>query len=740
MEQLRIYNKPLGITIDKFPNAAQADTVNSTHIVGNENHDAHFFRSLENEGILLNKPQIEAVRHVDGPFLALAGAGSGKTSVLVCRTGYLVKVQNVDPKQILLVTFSKKAADEMKGRIAELSGLNRHLSNSVQVSTFHSFFLTLLRSRGYSNEIISSDRHRQIILKRLMKEMGISESYQPETLLTLFSYFKVNMLTKEKLAERPDTDKKVMEIYLRYEEWKEKNHKFDFDDILVQAYALLHSKPQLLSLLQNRFQYVMVDEFQDTNLLQYELIKILTHSHQNLFVVGDDDQTIYSFNGARSEFILNFEKEYDCSKTVTLDINYRSTSPIVGLGNEIIKQNEFRKQKHLKSFSNPSTEQPSYLRPSTTDEEANWLVSDIKEKLSKGTHILKDFAILHRTSSNSRAIFEQLVLEGIPFIHYSMNNNLFYEHWAIKPIIDHLKLTINPREFDAMDAVVPTLFISREKGMNFIWNMELKTTKKYPLIHLTSLPGIRTFQAEKVKERIRFLKEIKETEPCQAIKQIRTSFYEKFLETENKHETTMQKEELKEILDELEASAKRFKTIPTFISFIDEMVEHHKMLNQSNKQSEQNVVSLMTIHRAKGLEFKTVYLIGASEGILPHSTALEANKLDSLVSTTNKRLTIQLALEEERRLAYVAVTRAKQELYISSPAYYRGKKTDISRFLIEAFSPEQAKSARQMVKAWVCANDICNVWQRITNEQEELVSKKNCPVCKVNMVIGDKVI
>ncbi|KAA0549914.1 AAA family ATPase [Bacillus sp. BGMRC 2118] len=736
MQPRQFFNSPIGITNKEGPSATFADTNNSATLISNSEKDAAYFRSLEMSGIFLNASQIEAVRHKDGPLLTLAGAGSGKTSVLVCRTGYLMNVYNVDPRQILLVTFSKKAADEMKERISTLPNITPGTARGVQASTFHSFFLTILRSRGYHHEIVSSERQKQIVIKQIMKELGMGDSYQPETILQLISTHKVNMIKDHAWPKETEDARRA---YLKYEEWKRRTNKVDFDDILVEAYELLSNNLVLLQTLRNRFQYVMVDEFQDTNLIQYELIKLLTAKSKNLFVVGDDDQTIYTFNGARNEFILNFDKEFESAKTIFLDINYRSTTPIVGLGNEVIKHNRKRKVKVLKA-TKKSVLLPQYSRPATTDDEAKWVVSDIKEKVASGQYRYADFAVLHRTANNSRAIFEQLIIEKLPFIQFTGNDKLFYEHWTVKPILDHLRLAFNPRDFDAMDGMVNTLYLSREKAMDFIWSEEQKSKKKYPLIHLTTFPGLKSFQVEKIKERIKLIKEVKDIEPQQVIKKLRQLFYDKYLETEGVKQATLHKEDLKETLDELEASAKRFTSIADFLRFIQEMNEQLCVLKSSSNQSESDAIHLMTIHKAKGLEFRTVYLIGASEGILPHITAIEAEKLEVADPKQSIQEKMEMALEEERRLAYVGITRAMEELYILSPSFYRGKKVEVSRFLLEAFGTrnEKGNSNTATVLAWVCTKTHCMGWQRIMTHEEAELNAKECPFCKGTMKKGTK--
>ncbi|MBU9710760.1 ATP-dependent helicase [Evansella tamaricis] len=756
---------PSGMENESIPRSGLASDTVSKFIIPDHERDAPFFRALERNNIFLNQPQVEAVRHYQGPILTLAGAGSGKTSVLICRTGYLMAVKGVAPQHILLVTFTRKAADEMKERINKLPGVSWSMTKQIQASTFHAFFLKLLKSRGFDHEILSNERFKHITIKMIMREMGIDDSYQPETLIALFSNYKMNMISIDQLPEKTKGDKEIKEVYKRYEVWKRKNHKMDFDDILVNAYELLKRDPKLLLSLQKRFRFIMVDEFQDTNLIQYELIKQIAKAHGNLFVVGDDDQTIYSFNGARNEFILNFKDEFPTAKTVTLDINYRSNDSIIGLGNAVIKNNRNRKEKTLKGMRTSEEQVPYYGRPANTDEEAEWIVEDISEKVSVGTHRYGDFAILHRAASNSRAIFEKMTMDEVPFVSY-VSDAFFYDHWVIKPVLDHLRLSITPRDFSAIEGILPTLYINREKGLEFIQTKELEQKKKYPLIHLTSMHHLKEFQKGKIKERIQWIKSVKGQEPLAAIKQIRSKFYNQYIDANDSQSLTLHKESMKEILDELEASAKRFQTIASFLTFINDMKRKQEDMKELMRDHKADVVKLMTIHRSKGLEFPSVYVIGVSEGILPHSTALEAGKMEDAVSVTMEQQKVKEAVEEERRLAYVAISRAMNELLITSPEYYRGKRVMVSRFLEEAFNKPALKKSKSQrltknadhkrtvtnsrsntdteekplitVLAWICNSPNCRAWVRIRTEPESKLPKRDCPICKGNMIVGEK--
>ncbi|MFB9326742.1 UvrD-helicase domain-containing protein [Paenibacillus aurantiacus] len=676
-----LYKLPLGAAEKRIPKARMAQDAGPLRHAAD---DAAFFERLELHGIRLNEAQVRAVRHDTGPMLTLAGAGSGKTSVLVCRTAYLLTVRKADPRSLLLMTFSTKAAAEMRERIARLPGVGEEAAGSVEARTFHSFFLYMLRRQGIREDVFSETRRQHILLKQMMRELGLQDTYQPETLLAVLSSYKMNLIPVADMPESTDAERETKAVLLRYEAWKQENGKIDFDDILLLAYKLLQERPQLLRSLQSRFRYIMVDEFQDTNFLQYELVKLLVAPHRNLMVVGDDDQTIYSFNGARSEFILKFEEAYPGVKVVTLDINYRSTSAIVGLGNAIIQHNKARRAKTLQA-TKQSEDVPRYMTPKSTDDEASKVLAFIQEEVAEGRRQYGDFAVLYRSASNNRAIMEQLLLQSVPFIEYG-DGQLLYEHWIIKPVVDHLRLALYRRDFEAMAGVLPTLYISRDRGLKYIQEQDAIRAKKGPLIHLLSWPELKDFQKDKIKERLLLIKSLAAMKPADAIVHIRRKFYDGHMETVERQNATQHKEMLREMLDELEASAGRFDTLEAFLAFISDVMEKSEEHDNKKREEQGDRVALMTIHRSKGLEFPVVLLIGASEGSLPHSSSLDAERMkDTFTKLKSGNQKADEALEEERRLAYVAVTRAREQLIISSPAYYRGKKAAVSRFLLSAF-------------------------------------------------------
>ncbi|ASA26584.1 ATP-dependent helicase [Paenibacillus donghaensis] len=766
--KLFFQNNPRGAAAERVPQAAVASAQTSRELVGPGDGDAAYFRRLEQGGILLNRPQIAAVRHGKGPLLTLAGAGSGKTSVLICRTGYLLSVRGISPGRLLLLTFSSKAAAEMRERITRLPGVNPADAQRLQARTFHSFFLYFLRRQGVSQEIFQETRRQHILLKQIMRELGLpKDAYPPETLLSWLSAHKMNKIHPADLPEATPAEQEMKAVLAIYEQWKQEHARIDFDDVLLIAYRMLTERPDLLRELQQTYEYVMVDEFQDTNALQYDLVKMIAHPQQNLMVVGDDDQTIYSFNGARSEFILEFEQLYPQAKVITLDINYRSGPAIVGLGNSIIRHNKRRRSKTLqaaKGSGNP----PRYMRPQTADEEAEQMVEHIVGEVAGGRREYSDFALLYRATSSNRAILELLLLRDIPYIDYGAGQ-LLYEHWLIQPVLDHLRLSLNRRNFSAMENILPTLYMNREKGMEHIRRMEAVQPKQGPLIHLLSLPGMEDFKAGKLRERLDLIRNMGGLTPLQAIRQIRSQFYDYFIELNERQQATLHREMLKEMLDELEASAARFDTIPAFLDFITHITERSEQHRQPGGGEQGNRIALMTIHKSKGLEFPVVFLIGASEGILPHSSALEGERLKDRKNGSGGTPQPELAaaLEEERRLAYVAVTRAREELFISSPAQHRGKKAEVSRFLLSAFplaaaaaaaatasrpvtaralpSTRSATARTHSIPVWTCTGTAgkdgrkCPGWtRRKAGGAEDHLPSKPCPLCSSPMEQGTR--
>ncbi|WP_127530853.1 ATP-dependent helicase [Paenibacillus kobensis] len=698
--------------------------------------EASFWEELAELNVQLNADQIEAVRHGDGPLLTIAGAGSGKTTTLACRAAYLIGVRGVSPRHLLLVTFSRKAADEMKQRLAGLPGISARAAQAIETRTFHSFCLLMLRRRGVTAALIGDEGQQRMTVKRLLREAGSVSDYEPETLLALLSSYKCRLLTAEDLPEASPSEREIKRVLIRYEQWKRDNGLIDFDDLLLLAYRMLLSEPDLLASLQERFRYVMVDEFQDTNTVQYEIVRLIAQGQRNLMVVGDDDQTIYSFNGASADAILSFDKVYPDAKVVTLRVNYRSSADIVGLGNAIIRGNKNRRPKTLtvpqgeaaqpddRAAADKSGEEselglsgkPMFARPATPEEEAAAVTASIRKLVESGRYRWGDFAVLYRSAGSGRAATEHLLQSGIPVEDHS-DGLSFYDSPLIRPVMAHLKLSLSHRDKQAIEDMLPTLYVNREAAMKWIRDKDAEQAKKWPLIHLTSFSRLQQFQKDEVLERLRLIKAAVSLRPAAAIRRIRESFFDKFAETNRGG--TPHKEMMKELLDELESSAGRFETVESFLAFAEDMAKRQAEAKQAGRpngrqagsnrgahadgaaepngnapaaQSSSSVssdqdngrVQLMTVHKSKGLEFPVVFVVGASEGIMPHRSAVQPQQPKQTASRDELEREKEEALEEERRLLYVAVTRARERLYVSSPAFFHGQKADISRFLAEA--------------------------------------------------------
>jgi DNA helicase II / ATP-dependent DNA helicase PcrA len=690
----------------------EADADRSIQASGLAQRDALFFQQLAQQQITLNDDQAQAVRHGDGPLLTIAGAGSGKTTTLACRAAYLMQVRRVSPRHLLLVTFSRKAADEMKQRLAEIPGVPLRSAQSVEARTFHSFCLQLLRRSGVRAAVLGDDGQQRMTIKRLLRESATSFDFEPESLLALLSSYKCRLLSADDLPEASPAEREIKRVLLRYEQWKQAGGMIDFDDLLLLTYRKLSAEPELLAALQDRFRYIMVDEFQDTNRVQYEIVRLIAGERRNLMVVGDDDQTIYSFNGASSEAILSFDKVYPDAKVVALRVNYRSSAEIVGLGNAIIRGNKHRRPKTLTvpsarrsqvaSSGDDTVEavigaagKPMFARPATAEEEAALITASIRKLIEPGGYSYGDISVLYRSAGSSRATIEHLIQAGIPIEEHG-DLFSFYESPLIRPVMAHLKLSLQHRDKVAIEAMLPTLYVNRESAMKWIREKDTQQAKKWPLIHLTSLPGLQQFQKDAVLERLRLIKAAAAQKPAAAIRRIRDAFFDKFAETNRGG--TPHKELMKELLDELESSAGRFETVESFVAFAEEMAKRQaeakedRQMDSGEGSSVNGRVQVMTIHRSKGLEFPAVFVIGASEGIMPHRSAIQPQQPKQTSSQEELERDKEQAIEEERRLLYVAVTRARERLYVSSPAFYHGQKAELSRFLAEAGGVRQTAS------------------------------------------------
>ncbi|WP_121616577.1 ATP-dependent helicase [Virgibacillus halodenitrificans] len=701
---MSFYKKIIDV-FNQAPIAEKGSTLTSVDIVKDNERDTTYFRTLEQGGIRLNEKQIEAVRDTEGPLLIIAGAGSGKTTVLVSRIGYMLSVRNIPASDILLVTFTKKAAKEMKERIGRLPGITPKMKREIHTGTFHSIFLKILKEQGDKRKVLSNEKYKEIIIKKIFREMDVQDDYQPESILSLISYMKNQMVRPYDIEGETPIEKEFKEIYKKYETWKEDNNYLDFDDFLIETYYLLKFEPQILKYYQERFRYVMVDEFQDTSLVQYELMKLLVAPHNNFCVVGDDSQTIYGFRGAESDYILNFHKEFPTTTQVMLDINYRSIDSIVGLGNEVIKHNKRQIPKNLKSMQK-SESFPMYYRPEDENEEARNVVDYIQGKVESGEKDYRDFSVIYRTHAVSRAIYDELVLRKIPFVTYG-NNKLFYENTFVKPIIDILRLVENPNDEEAIISVAPVFYLKKDMVSKCLDQIAIEEElhqepcgNRIKRVIKMLLNKVKPFQKQSLEDKLLLLQRMKEMTPLRAIQTIRDSkafYYDKYLEMNKRKSLTFHKEMVIEILNELESSARKHNTISNYLAFIDDLLTRHKEMNELRQGENANVVKLMTIHQSKGLEFNTVFLIGLIENILPHKAALNADEQEDRVQSKKakqkKVSKTEEAIEEERRLCYVAITRVKESLYLSAPKTHHNKAADESRFIIESLKTEDSNGA-----------------------------------------------
>ena len=588
----------------------------------------------------LNNKQQEAVINTEGPMLILAGAGSGKTRVLTTKIAYLIKEKNVDPYNILAITFTNKAANEMKERVEKMLDI----SNQVHISTFHSFGLSIIKRHyeklGYKSNftIIDSDDSLSTI-KKILKDMDLDPKYyNPKTIRNKISSAKNEIMMPNDLEKYicNEIDEIVCKVYKKYQDKLMSNNSLDFDDLLLLPILLFRQYPDVLSYYQERFKYILIDEYQDTNEVQYILTKMLSAKYKNICVVGDPDQSIYGFRGSNYRNILNFEKDYKNTKVILLEQNYRSTSNILSAANDIIKNNKNRKDKSLWT-DNSEGEKIVYKRCDDEKDEANYAVKEIKKLIEDGEQ-LEDIAVLYRTNAQSRNIEEVLLRENIPY--KVVGSFYFYNRKEIKDLICYLKLIYNP-----LDDMSLTRIINVPKRGIGLKTLENLTTK-------ANLLNEGIFNVIESGKELEFKKLILElqmrSEDLSLTELVDLILDLSGIRKELENEDTIEAESRLENLEEFKSITKSFEDKYGVISlseFLDEIslvsdVEEHK--NQTN------VVTLMTVHSAKGLEFNNIFIIGLEEGIFPHNMSLYSNE----------------DVEEERRLCYVAVTRAKKNLTI----------------------------------------------------------------------------
>ncbi|AST90670.1 ATP-dependent helicase [Sutcliffiella cohnii] len=627
--------------------------------------ESPFWEQLLKKNIVLDFSQREAVKHVDGPLLVLAGAGSGKTRVLTTRVAYMIGEQKIDPRSIMLVTFTAKAAQEMKERLSLYT--NRASMNGVVAGTFHSIFYRIVShhepSRWNHEKLLKWEWQKEQFLKQTGRSLGLDEKEFPwDEAIQMISYWKNNLQFPNDIKASNKTEEDYLHLYKEYEQWKKTNEFFDFDDMLIGCYELFTRDENLLQKYQQRFQYFLIDEFQDINKVQYETIKLLAKS-KNLCVVGDDDQSIYAFRGSDPSYIVNFDRDFPTTKVVTLSENYRSTHAIVASANKVIAHNKKRKQKSMNAQVD-NKKSPLLFFPHDEEEEATMIVQDMKERIENGDNP-NDFAILYRTHSAARAIFERLTQSGLPF-SIDQDYDSFYNRRIVKSMIAFLRLSHDKNDVKALTDILPALFLKQSslqdaKAISILEDCDLA-------VALSKISNIAPFQAKKLKKLVPLFSSLQAVTPTVALEIIEKDMGFSDYVKKRGNEGNMVEKGSDDVRD-LKVVAKKFSTVEDFLAHIDDMIAKTTEMKKLSKQFK-DAIRLSTIHRAKGLEYKKVYILSVVDGGIPHDFALEDVRNGDYHS-----------LEEERRLLYVAMTRAKEELFLSVPQNRRGKKAYLSRFI-----------------------------------------------------------
>jgi DNA helicase II / ATP-dependent DNA helicase PcrA len=628
-----------------------------------------YLQQLAENGVVLDESQAQAVTETQGSLLVLAGAGSGKTRVLTARTAYMLEVEQIDPRSIMLVTFTSKAAAEMKSRLLSYPNIGRDKITQLVTGTFHSIFYRILMfhdaNNWSSNKLLKKNWQQDKILKEAGRELDLSEKeFAYDLALQQIGFWKNSLLFPNEVQAANEWEEKAAFLYKKYEEYKSREGLFDFDDMLIGCYQLFSTSPSLLEQYQNRFHYFLIDEFQDINKVQYELIKLLSGKHKNVCAVGDDDQSIYSFRGSDPSYLLEFEKDFPYAKLVTLDQNYRSSHEIVTTANQMIAVNKVRRVKKMKAQYS-SGEPPLLFFPYDEEEEATMIVTDLQDRISNGANP-SDFAILYRTNAGSRAVFERLAGSNLPF-KIDLDAEAFYDRYIVRSTLSFLKVSLNEDDHQALSDILPLLFL-KQAVMKDIKAHSILQDCSY-LEALSHLKTAHAFQEKKLKKAVTLIRALKHSSPLTAIEKIEKDIgFLDFLKKRGNEANKLEKGS--DDLKDLRVAAKSFDTIEALLAHAEHMSAMNKEIKNLSKHFTE-AISLSTVHRAKGLEYKGVYVIGAVDGSLPHDFALDSYRNGDFS-----------ALEEERRLFYVAMTRAKEQLFISVPSNRRGKRASHSRFLL----------------------------------------------------------
>lgn len=609
---------------------------------------------VRKQEMAFSKSQTQAIMHKDGPMMVLAGPGSGKTTVITHRVQYLTKEYGIDPGDILVITFTRAAAEEMRERYEALTGGG----SRVTFGTFHSIFFRILKlAYRYTADNIVREEQQMQFVRELAQAGGLEPEDENEfaaSILSEISSVKGERIALEHYYSKNCPDAVFRQLYAGYEEKMRRAGLIDFDDMMVLCLELFTERKDILSAWQRRYRYILIDEFQDINRLQYEIVRMLAKPEDNLFIVGDDDQSIYRFRGAKPEIMLGFERDYPGAGRILLDVNYRSTEEIVAPALRLIGENQKRFSKAIHTTGRHGKNVITKLWQDPGEENLA-IAREIQLYLQSGVRP-GDIAVLYRTNAGPRFLMEKLMEYNLPFRTRDTVPNL-YEHWISRNILTYIRIAMGSRAREDILQVInrPKRYISRDAMPD----------------ETVSFEKMKAFYADKdwIAERIESLegdlRAIARMSPLAAVNYIRQGMgYDEYL-IEYAAFRRMRPEELLETADELKESAAGFKTFDEWFAHIEAYKE--ELLRQAaQRRTETDAITLATMHSAKGLEFPIVYILDANEGITPHSRAM----LDE-------------DMEEERRLFYVAMTRAKTRLHVYAVRERYHKKAEVSRFVWE---------------------------------------------------------
>ena len=609
-----------------------------------------------------HKSQLQAIRHLNGPMMVLAGPGSGKTTVITHRVRCLVEGYGVDPASILVITFTKAAASEMRQRFQKLM---EGRSLPVSFGTFHAVFFSILKhAYRYDASNIVREEQRIQLMRELVDRYRIDVEDEGEfisSILSEISMVKGEMMSLEHYYSKNCSEEIFKKLYEGYNRGLESRGLLDFDDMLGMCYQLFDQRKDILAAWQSRYRFILIDEFQDINRVQYEIVKMLAAPENNLFIVGDDDQSIYRFRGAKPEIMLGFEKDYPTAKRTLLGINYRSSSSIVDAAGRLIRHNKMRFEKEIQAFRGAGRPVAVMGFPDA-HAETRTIVEEIQDYVRMGYH-LSDIAVLYRTSMEPRLLMERMMEWNLPFRMKDSLPNL-YEHWITQDMLAYIRIAgdelAKHRQAKRADVLRiinrPKRFVSREalEGQIISWDS------------LKSWYQDRGWMVERIEQLEYDLKMIGRMAPVAAVNYIRKAVgYDDYLR-EYAENRRMKAEDLLQIADQLQESASSYKTMD---AWQEHMREYGEQLRQqlTNRDSQNtDCVSLMTMHSSKGLEFPIVYILDANEGVTPHHKAV-----------------LEADLEEERRMFYVAMTRARDRLHVYYARERYGRPQERSRFIDE---------------------------------------------------------